>query len=124
MTSISDIAGTETTPSVSFDAQANTLTLKGESYPENAFQFFRPIIEWTRAHCASDGLTLDLQIVYMNTSSVRCVMDLLDVLEDAHGHGKPVTVVWRYRSTDSRARKMGEEFIEDLTLPSQIVALG
>ncbi|MBL8683894.1 MAG: DUF1987 domain-containing protein [Myxococcales bacterium] len=122
MAIFANIAGTDTTPSVAFDPVERRLSLEGESYPENAFRFFRPIIEWARAHCASDGLTLDLRIVYMNTSSVRCVMDLLDVLEDAFARGRVVKVVWRHRSTDERARRMGEEFVEDLTVPSEIVS--
>jgi hypothetical protein len=124
MASFANIQGTETTPSVSFDANGRRLCVIGESYPENAFQFFRPILEWARAHCDNEGLTLDLRVVYMNTSSVRCVMDLLDVLEDAHVRGRSVKVVWRYRASDSRARKMGEEFFEDLTLPNELVAEG
>ena len=117
-----EIAATDTTPSVSFDAASATLSMQGESYPENAFIFFKPVLEWARAHAAAAGMTLDLRLVYLNTSSVRCVMDLLDVLEDAHQRGRAVKVIWRYRATDSRAQQMGREFIEDLTLPHELIA--
>jgi hypothetical protein len=117
------VPATASSPEVSSDAQAGVLRLTGESYPENSFEFFSPILAWTAAYLARDGraLTLDLRLTYLNTSSIKCLMDLLDALEDAHRAGRTVAVNWRYDPENDRALDLAEEFREDLTLPFAIL---
>lgn len=40
------IEQTKSTPKVLFDHQNAKLSIQGQSYPENAFQFYEPIIAW------------------------------------------------------------------------------
>ena len=117
------LPATTSSPKVSSDAQAGLLCLAGESYPENSFEFFRPILAWVEACLARDDrpLTLDLSLTYLNTSSIKCLMDLLDALEEAHRAGRTVAVIWRYNPDNDRALDLAEEFREDLTLPFAIV---
>ena len=114
---------TASSPKVSSDALTGVLRLEGESYPENSFEFFSPILAWVEAWLARDGraLTLDLRLTYLNTSSIKCLMDLLDALEEAHRAGRTVAVTWRYDPENDRALDLAEEFKEDLTLPFAIL---
>lgn len=117
------LPATASSPEVRASAAAGLLCLAGEAYPENAFAFFGPILEWTEAYLARDGsaLTLDLRLTYLNTSSIKCLMDLLDVLEAAHRGGRAVAVNWHYDPENDRALDLAEEFREDLTLPFAIL---
>jgi len=99
--------------------------MKGDSYPENAFDLFQPVLQWMEAQLASAGtLTMDLELVYLNTSSVRIMMDLFDTLEEAHKDGRKVIVNWYYDARNERVAELAEEFKEDLTLPFHILPQG
>ncbi len=112
-------------PAVYFDPDNGQLTMSGESYPENTFEFYAPIISWLKTFIAEKDLaiTLNLELAYLNTGSVKCLMDIFDLLEDAFQEGRKISVIWQYHQKNSRALETAEEFSEDLTLPFQIEAL-
>lgn len=118
-----NIHATATTPSVAFDERNFTLVIRGESYPENAFEFFKPIQQWVDERLKGPRFVLELAVTYMNTSSVKCVMDLFDRLDAAHRGGADVLVRWSYNATDERIRELGEELLEDIDAPKELVEL-
>ena len=120
-----DIQATLSSPQVQADPDAGLLCLAGESYPENTFEFYRPINAWLSGFLARDPrpLTLEIRLSYLNTSSIKCLIDLLDDLEVAHQAGRSVALNWFYAQDDDRAMELAEEFKEDLTLPFHIVPL-
>src|SRR5688572_27293751 len=93
-----NIAGTQSSPSVVTDGAAGTVEMRGDSYPENSYEFFAPIIDWVHEYLetAEAPLRLKLYLLYLNTSSVKAMMDIFDSLEDAHGNGREVSVNWYY----------------------------
>ncbi len=114
-----ELAGTTSTPSVRFQSESGLLELNGESYPENSFDFYKPLLDWVREFLETSTVAVRFKIglTYMNTSSIKSMMDLLDLLEDAHGAGREVTVTWYYDEENDRALEMAEEFREEVTLP-------
>lgn len=114
-----ELQGTTSTPSVSFHFKSGQLELSGESYPENSFGFYRPLLDWIEKFLESStgAVRLKIGLTYMNTSSIKSMMDLLDLLEDAHAAGREVTVSWYYDEENERALEMAEEFREEVTLP-------
>ena len=120
-----DIPATLSSPQVLADPEPGLLRLSGESYPENTFEFYRPISAWVAAFLARDHrpLTLEIRLTYLNTSSIKCLIDILDELEEAHRSGRPIALNWYYDPEDDRAMELAGEFKEDLSLPFAIVAL-
>lgn len=118
-----DISATPSTPFVSARVATGTLEMQGDSYPENSFEFFAPIVAWIEAFLAAseEPLRLELQLLYLNTSSVKVMMDIFDLLEEAHGKGRPVAVHWYYDSENERIAELAEEFKEDCTFPFEIL---
>lgn len=117
------IQQTVSTPQVSFDTAERKLLISGESYPENSFVFYAPIIKWVKETLVnSDGLNLEINVCYMNSSSTKCMLDLLDMLEDAHGKGISVSITWRYDKDNPRSLDLADEFREEVTFPFTIVA--
>lgn len=117
-----DIPATTSTPRISFEPTINRLLLSGESYPENSFYFYAPIFASIKAHLATgQPLNLDINIDYMNSSSTKCMLDLLDLLEDHFGKGNKVAIVWRYHRENPRSFDLAEEFCEEVTFPFTIV---
>lgn len=116
------IAGSTSTPTIQCTTQPARVHMKGDSYPENAFDLYQPVLQWMEAQLASaPALTMDLELVYLNTSSVRIMMDLFDSLEEAHKSGRQVIVNWYYDARNERVAELAGEFKEDLTLPFHIL---
>ena len=86
--------------------------MQGDSYPENSFEFFTTVISWIEDFLTqkTEPLTLELGLIYMNTSSVKAMMDIFDLLEEAHNKGRTVRVDWRYDPQNERVRELAEEF--------------
>lgn len=119
-----DIAGSPSTPRIRSDASAGVLQMRGDSYPENSFELFGPVITWVENYLAAGvgRLRLELGLLYLNTSSIRAMMDIFDLLQEAHQRGGPVEVVWEYDRRNERVRELAEEFAEDCSFPFRIVA--
>ena len=96
----------------------------GDSYPENSFQVFSPVIEWVEDFIGSHKrpLALKLQLLYLNTSSVKVMMDLFDVLQAAHDVGRAVSVEWFYDKANERVAELVLEFKEDYTFAFDVTA--
>ena len=118
------IEGSQSTPGIKGDWEKGVLTMQGDSYPENSFEFFGPVIAWVERFLKESAtpLALELRLVYMNTSSVRAMMDIFDLLEDAHKQGRQVGVNWYYDPRNERVLDLADEFREDCSFPFEIAA--
>ncbi len=118
------IPPTVSTPQVKYDSAERKLLITGDSYPENSFEFYAPITRWVKDSLADgDGLNIDINVSYMNSSSTKCMLDLLDLLEDAYVRGVMVSILWRYDKDNPRSLDLAEEFREELTFPFTIDAV-
>lgn len=118
------VAGTDSIPAVKADWASGLLEMTGDSYPENAFELYQPVIDWIEAYLGADQrpLNLRLTLLYLNTSSIRALIDILDLLETAHQGGRAVGVVWLYEPDNEGVAALAEEFREDYTFPFEVVA--
>ena len=119
-----NIAATQSTPGIQSDTEQGLLRMHGDSYPENSFEFFGPVIHWIETFLTAQTapLHLELRLIYMNTSSVKAMMDIFDMLEDAHGRGRAVSVAWYYDPRNERVLDLADEFREDCSFPFDIAA--
>lgn len=120
------LEATQYSPTVKTDWHKGLIQMSGESYPENTYEFFSQIITWMERYLASGvaPLLMELQLSYLNTSSIRAMIDLFDLLQEANDDGRDVRVVWLYDNRNPRASELGEEFKEDYTFPFEILAVG
>jgi hypothetical protein len=117
------IAGTQSTPSIEANWESGVLSMQGDSYPENSYEMFSQVIDWISDYLASSDQPLDmqLQLLYLNTSSIKALMDIFDLLEEAHQSQRAVSVTWSYDQRNERVAQLAEEFKEDCTFPFAIV---
>lgn len=111
------IAATERSPEVNFDFAAGRLSLKGESYPEDASSVFGPIfaaLERFLAEVDGKDIQFDFSLIYFNSSSAKALMNMFQLLDRAAARGVPVVVNWSYASDDETMQEFGEDFSEDL----------
>ncbi len=113
------IAKTKYTLAVSFSASRGLLEMEGSSYPENAFEFFTPIYEWIQQYVAEiqKPIALNLKFDYLNTSSLKCIIDLFKILESYVEQQGEVVVKWLYEPDDDDMLESGKEFAEDIRVP-------
>ena len=110
------IQASKYTRAIELNAEANALSIKGKSYPENTFDFYAPVITWLQEYFEQEGLgktTLNMDIIYFNSSSSKLFFDLFDLLEEAQTDGKEITVNWYYDAENESAEEAGEDFKED-----------
>ncbi len=117
------IEPTATSPKVFFDEKTNVFLIEGESYPENSFEFYKPVFKWyDDVFPTLDSMELHLKISYMNSSSVKCILDIMTILEEAYETGKDVKIKWFYEPENSRSLELAEDFKEDLELPFEVLS--
>ena len=118
------LAGTTSSPTMRCTLAPLCIFMQGDSYPENAFELFNPLLQWaeTALESSEEPFLVELELIYLNTSSVRIMMELFDILEAAHLKGRRVSVHWYYDPKTPRVAELAEEFKEDLSLPFEILA--
>jgi hypothetical protein len=114
--------GTSSTPAIACNQADGIVTMRGDSYPENSFELFNPVLAWIEHFLDAETrpLQLELHLLYLNTSSVKAMMDIFDLLESAHRKGRDVHVAWYYDSRNERVAELADEFREDCSFPFDI----
>lgn len=111
------IAATADSPEVEFRFDANELFLKGESYPENAAAFYGDIIKRVQQYletlAAGTRVTVDVSLIYFNSSSTKMLFALFDALHAAANSGAHVVLNWRHDPEDDTIEEFGFELRDD-----------
>jgi hypothetical protein len=86
-------------PNISFDGYV--LELEGESYMENPYEFYLPILDMIDV-CVNkySKLVLNNKLHYMNTTSSRCIYEILSNLKTYQESGTTIEVNWYYDQED------------------------
>jgi hypothetical protein len=88
--------GTDRNPKIEFDYQKGELKISGRSIHENPLDFYREVLDWVSEYVqnppAATHLIFDL--IYYNTSSSKCLLDMLRILEELARRGHPIDCKW------------------------------
>ena len=105
---------TKYTPQINLDT-TGTISLIGKSYPENTFEFYAPMIKWVEEYfeaTPADTTTVNMEIIYFNSSSSKLFFDFFDLLEE-NSKNYTIQINWIYDEENESAQEAGEDFIED-----------
>ncbi|MBE7376167.1 biofilm regulation phosphoprotein SiaC [Stutzerimonas stutzeri] len=118
------IPGSQSSPTIQSHWEDGVLSMQGDSYPENSYELFHQVFEWIERFLDETArpLRLELRLLYLNTSSIKAMMDIFDLLEAAYRDGKDVAVNWYYDRRNERVVELAEEFKEDCTFPFSILS--
>lgn len=109
------IEETKYTPKVQLDGEKGEITFIGKSYPENTFEFYTPILSWIEeyfSHNAQNNTTINMEIIYFNSSSSKLFFDFFDIIDEA-SKNNDIIINWIYDEENDSALEAGEDFIED-----------
>ncbi|HTJ51977.1 MAG TPA: DUF1987 domain-containing protein [Cyclobacteriaceae bacterium] len=106
-------------PNVNFSVETGICELDGESYLENTFAFYAPLLKWLEDYMVhvNKPLTFNFSLIYFNTSSSRSILDILNTLKQYEKQGGSVTVNWKIRDWDEDLKQEIEDFSIDSDLP-------
>jgi hypothetical protein len=99
-------------PEVNFDAATGVCEMKGESYMEEAYKFYTPLLNWLREFALTEGnaVTFNVKLTYFNTNSSRLLLDMFDVLKKSIDAGHRVQINWYYETDDPDIKDEVEDF--------------
>ena len=115
------IDATEDTPLVELDENGN-INIEGRSLPENVSLFYKPIFNWIADYVKepADYTTIRIFLNYYNSSSFKCISDILYKLNEICNDGN-MKVEWVYEEDDQSIYETGLELKNELTIPFELI---
>lgn len=119
------IEGTRYSPRIELDPETHSLTIEGDSYPENAVEVYGPLLNALDEYFeqAETPLSVKMLSYFQNTSSSKMITDMIIRLQGFFDMGHPIELVWYYPSDDLEIKDTYELFLEDATFPYDIIQL-
>jgi hypothetical protein len=107
-----NIAATERTPEIQLSANDGVFSMKGESFPEDVSAFYGQVIVAVDqlAGKLSKPLTVDVAMVYINSSSIKAMFRIFEGLEAIRKNGQSLTITWHHQEDDDIMQELGEDF--------------
>ncbi len=106
---------TKYTPEIKMDAASGIIGMSGKSYPENTFDFYKPVMEWIESYFdgnAQAKTVVNMEIIYFNSSSSKLFFDFFDLIDEASTENE-IEINWIYDEDNESALEAGEDFQED-----------
>ena len=105
------IQATDDTPEVIFDPQNNIFKISKISVPEDAYEFYSPIIQWIKEYTKNPlpKTTIEFDLEYVNSASAKQLIQLLLALEDL-SKVADVVIKWYYEAIDEDMQLLGKRF--------------
>lgn len=117
--------GTKSTPTIVLDPSSGVFEFAGNSLPENASEFFTPVLEWLRNELPSiPEAVFTFRLNYFSTSSMKAIFMVLKTIQEAQVmHGRDLVVRWQIEDEDEFMMEAADSFEELLGTAFQRVAI-
>jgi len=106
-----NIESTKKTPEITFNPKSGEMLVQGISCSENSLGFFEPVFNWINNYLSTptEKTVLTIKLKYYNTSSAKCILELLDKFTSLKANGKNISVNW-HTEGDEEMQESGENF--------------
>lgn len=113
---------TADTPKVYLDANNKVFEISKMSLPEDAIEFFAPIIQWLEKYKENplDVTEFDFKLEYFNTASSKQIIQILLLLQEIAKKAK-VIVRWHYKDIDEDMQALGEEYSQVINVDFELI---
>jgi hypothetical protein len=112
---------TKKTPKIAFDCNSGVFEISGRSIPENAFEFFKPVLDWLDFYSSApkERTILKVNLEYYNTSSSKYLLDIFKKFEVIYKNNHEVLIEWYYEhdEEDDDLLKAGTDFASIIRVP-------
>lgn len=112
-------------PEVNFNVDKGVCEISGESYMEETYKFYLPLINWIKDFTKNikRPLELNIKLIYLNTSSTKCVLDILEILKEYEDDGGTATVKWYYDKSDPDMVDEVEDFEAESGMKIELIEI-
>jgi len=110
------LEATARTPAILLDETISTLSISGESYPEDVPAFYEQLHNALTSFFDKhkSAFQVDIKLTYFNSSSARALMELLDRLDAEAAAGRTIKVSWFCDPDDDITREFAEDISADV----------
>ena len=122
---ILSIEGAAKTPTVNLNPETGTIEIKGRSIPENSIEFYKPVVDWLEEYGKGpkEKTNVNIQLEYFNTSSSKCILDVLKKLESIAKAGNDMVINWYYEEDDEDMLEAGEDYQSIIKIPFKMIEI-
>jgi len=107
-----NIEAQDDSPKIYFEHDVGFI-ISGKSLPENAFDFYAPVLEWSKIYFNAENtpknVMIDFNLRYFNTASSKQIAKLLRIIEESRAKNN-VTINWHYEEEDVDMLKAGKRY--------------
>ncbi len=117
------IQKTEDTPQVNFDIATGIFKLSGRSLPENAIDFYKPVLDWIEAVLSESyekKIVFEIQLEYFNTASSKQLAKMLLLIE-RFIENNSIIIRWFYEKEDNDMLISGNQYSKFLKLDFEFI---
>lgn len=110
------IARTSFSPTIDFRFSEHALSMTGEAYPEDANEFFRPILIALEDYLKSvDGQTVEFNfgLTYFNSAATKMLYSMFELLNDSASSSNRIVLNWFHDQDDDTILEFGEGVQDD-----------
>ena len=118
-----EIEATANTPAVKFYPNRGYLEIRGKSISENSAKFYRPLLDDIEQYLFKpvSPTLVHIQFDYFNTTSAKCLIEILKKLESLPKKGIKVEVNWHYKADEPSMYHAGMDYKSILNLDFKMV---
>ena len=111
-------------PSVNFDIKKGICEISGESYMEDCYKFYSPLVDWLSEYCSThDKIIFNFKLYYFNTQSSRMILRFIEVLMKFKDKGGKYEINWYYMHSDPDMIEEVEDFQRDSGLKINLIEI-
>ena len=117
------IPATKNTPSISYDPETGRCNVVGISVPENASEFYQPVIDtlFQQENWPVSGTVFHFNLTYFNSSSLKAIYMVLNEVKKGIESGQGYKIEWCVEEDDEFMQEAAETFEELLGVPLTVI---
>ncbi len=117
------IEASDDTPAIIIDGDKRFVRFEGPSFPENAVEFYTPIIEklLTLIPTWKGEIKIEFEFSILSSASNKVVYELLVRLEKLHAEGSDIHIDWIYETYDEDMFDEGSGYKDCLSIPIELI---
>jgi hypothetical protein len=117
--------GTSDLPSITLDKSDATFEIAGASFPEDAKDFYNPVLDWIDNYAGDplDKLDVCFKLTYYNTSSSKIIHTIFEKFEKIYEKGAKLKIKWYYEEDDEDMYEAGLGYKDRIEIPFELIEM-
>lgn len=117
-----EIEETKYSPHILLDQKENSFFITGRSIPNNASEFYEPVLQWLKTYRESpnDTTLFEMHLEYFNTSTHKY---LVEILKEISLIDAKKSIKWIYEEDDDDLLEIGNRLQSQLKLDFEFSAI-